>query len=49
MTRFDSTTWHLKPYQQFTGFSTGGQGQPVPGIQQMPAQDLKNSVEWTTN
>lgn len=48
MTRFDSTKWHLKPYQQFTGFSTGGQGQPVPGIQQMPGQDLKNSVEWTT-
>ena len=48
MTRFDSTTWHLKPYQQFTGFGTGAQGQPVPGIQQMPGQDLKNSVEWTT-
>ena len=48
MTRFDSTTWHLKPYQQFNGFSTGSGGQPVPGMQQMPGQDLKNSVEWST-
>jgi len=48
MTRFDSTTWHLKPYQQFQGFGTGPQGQPVPGIQQIPGQDLKNSVQWST-
>jgi hypothetical protein len=46
-TRFDGTTWHLKPYQQFLGFSGAG-GVPAPMLQQIPGQDLKNSVEWTT-
>jgi hypothetical protein len=47
MTRFDSTTWHLRPYKQFMGF-TGSGGGPTPSAQQIQAQDLKNSVQWST-
>ncbi len=49
MTRFDSTQWNIKPYQQFLGFvqnpATGG---PMPVAQQVGSQDLTNSVQWST-
>ncbi len=54
MTRFDSAKWHLKPYQQFTATPnpatnyTPANPALIPGFQQMPGQDLKNSVEWST-
>ena len=46
--------WHFKPYQQFMGFvqnTTPAPSNPYPFMpmaQQMPAQDLTNSVEWST-
>lgn len=52
MTRFDSSTWHIDPYQQFNGFvknTMPGNPYPfMPSTTQMPAQDWSNSVEWST-
>jgi hypothetical protein len=51
-TRFDSNTWTIKPYQQFMGFgpvpSGPMAGMPMALAQQMPGEDLTNSVEWST-
>jgi hypothetical protein len=57
-TRFERSEWGFKPFQQFMGFaqSAGYPGPLPPGYmypfvpltQQMPAQDLTNSVQWST-
>ncbi|WP_243320038.1 DUF3373 family protein [Geothrix sp. SG200] len=48
-TRFDSTTWHFKPYQAFMGFAQNpATGMPMPLTQQVPDQDWSNSVQWST-
>ena len=57
-TRFESSEMHFKPFQQFMGFaqSAGYPGPLPPGYpypfvpltQQVPAQDLTNSVQWST-
>jgi hypothetical protein len=52
-TRFDSQTWHFKPYQQFLGFMQNPgpgpmTGMPMPLTQQMPEQDWTNSTQWST-
>jgi len=52
-TRFESSTWTFKPYQQFMGFAQnpGIPGNPYPFMaltQQVPGQDYTNSVQWST-
>ena len=52
LTRLDSLKWHINPYQQFMGFGPVPAG-PMAGMPmakaiQMPAQDLSDSVEWST-
>ena len=57
-TRFESSTWTFKPYQQFMGFAqTAGYPGPLPPgynypfvalTQQVPGQDYTNSVQWST-
>ncbi|WP_257305147.1 DUF3373 domain-containing protein [Geothrix campi] len=52
-TRFESSQWHFKPYNQFMGFAQnpGIPGNPYPFMaltQQVPAQDWSNSVQWST-
>ena len=52
LTRLDSLKWHINPYKQFMGFGpvpTGPMaGMPMAKATQMPAQDLSDSVEWST-
>ncbi len=50
MTRFDSTQWDLKPYQQFEGFiqNPGNPAMPMPIVQQVGAQVWSNPVQWST-
>jgi hypothetical protein len=55
-TRFESQEWSFKPYQQFMGFAP--QAMPGPGgstfyvpspvAAPVPAQDVTNSVQWST-
>ncbi len=55
-TRFESSTWTFKPYQQFMGFapqpSPGPGGStfylPSPVVAPVGAQDWTNSVQWST-
>lgn len=52
-TRFESSEWHFKPYQQFMGFIQNpgpgpATGMPMPVSQQVQAQDWSNSVQWST-
>ncbi len=52
-TRFDSSKWHFKPYNQFMGFVQNPgpgpmTGMPMPMLQQMPDQDWSNSNQWST-
>ncbi len=52
-TRFDSSKWHFKPYNQFMGFVQNPgpgpmTGMPMPMLQQMPDQDWSNSSQWST-
>jgi hypothetical protein len=54
-TRFDSQSWHFKPYTQFMGFAPQampmGPGtfyMPSPMLAPIPAQDWNNSVQWST-
>ncbi len=58
-TRFESSTWGFKPYQQFMGFAQSAgapagalpPGYPYPFMaltQNVPAQDWTNSVQWST-
>jgi len=53
-TRDDIQSWHFNPYQQFMGFIQNpamGPSNPYPFMpvtQQMPAQDMSNSQEWST-
>ena len=52
-TRFESSEWGFKPYNQFMGFAQnpGVPGNPYPFMaltQQVPAQDWSNSVQWST-
>ena len=58
-TRFETSEWHFKPYQQFMGFaqSAGAPagmlpvGYPYPFMaltQNVPSQDWTNSVQWST-
>jgi len=49
-TRFETSEWHFKPYQQFMGFaqSPANPAYPMALTQQVPAQDWTNSVQWST-
>ncbi len=52
-TRFDSSKWHFKPYNQFMGFVQNPgpgpmTGMPMPMLQPMPDQDWTNSTQWST-
>lgn len=52
-TRYESAKWGFKPYQQFMGFAQnpGMPGNPYPFMpltQNVPAQDLSNSTQWST-
>ncbi len=58
-TRFESSKWGFKPYQQFMGFAQSAgapagslpPGYPYPFMaltQGVPAQDYTNSVQWST-
>lgn len=58
-TRFESSKWSFKPYQQFMGFAQSAgapagslpPGYPYPFMaltQNVPAQDYTNSVQWST-
>jgi len=52
-TRFDSSKWHFKPYNQFMGFIQNPgpgpmTGMPMPVLQPMPDQDWTNGNQWST-
>ena len=52
-TRFESSKWGFKPYQQFLGFIQNpgpgpATGMPMPVAQQVQGQDWTNSVQWST-
>ncbi len=49
-TRFDSSKWHFKPYNQFMGVVQDPGAPTMPSFMAMPvpAQDWSNSSQWST-